>query len=123
MFVVTPALKACSHEARYLGGIGISLSPRVFLGRAKSLYIYSMFQSFRSHEAETTRGDRDSSVWKVAIALGVKLSRDIHPEILTFCGSCACPYHHYPRHLGFSFSHENQGQFHSYPRDIAYPSR
>ena len=58
--------------------------------RAKFLYIYFMFQAFCSHEAETTGGVRDISVWKVGIALGVKLSRymwTVHNEISRWLGT------------------------------------
>ena len=41
--------------------------PQVITGRAKSLYIYPVFQSFRSHEAEITRDSPRSEVVSVHV--------------------------------------------------------
>ena len=44
------------HMRRDISGARDNSVLRDISGRAKFLYIYFMFQAFRSHEAETTRG-------------------------------------------------------------------
>ena len=110
------------HEARYLGprdisvtGVGPSQVSLHLLhvpviaftrGRGNSggqRYLrLEVRNSPRGRVSDNVNGSLGTTLW-----------------ILILRVRCAVTQHNYPRHLGVSFSHVNQGQFHLYPsRDI-----